>query len=374
MQDGKTVILHMIETTGSGGAEQVIVDIVRHLDREKFISVVVLTGKGWLYDNISSSGVVPEIIKSEGAYDWRFIRKVMKLSKLKKVDVIHSHLDDTNFYACLVGIFSRIPVIATYHGMIGSWNVKNVKDSIKMAIIKFHAKYVVAVSEFLKTELLKAGSFKNSQLRRIYNGVDFQILGQEDGSKKLRSELNLPQEAILIGTIGNMERWKGFDYFIKAVPTIIEKSPKSYFLIIGEIKEDILGDLDALIASLKLEGRIFFMGFRGDIPQILTQLDIFVLPSLSEGLSIATIEAMAKERPVIVTDSGGPTEIVDEGRTGFVVPPKDPEAIAQRVIQLINDPNLAQTLGKQAKIAVQNKFDLKSTISTYADLYLTCLE
>ena len=308
-----------------------------------------------------------------GAYDWRFVRAVIGLIKAKKVDLIHSHLDDTNFYACVAGTLCRTPVVATYHGMIGTWHIKNIKDSIKLAAIKHHAKYVVAVSDFLRSELVKAGSFKPGQIQRIYNGVDFEALKVQNTSWDLRNELGVPAGAILIGTIGNMEIWKGFDYFVKAAPIIIEKAPDSYFLIVGEGKGKMLRDIKALIASLNLESRVILTGFREDIPRILSQLDIFVLPSISEGLSIATIEAMAQGKPVVVTDSGGPTEIVENGKTGFVVPPKNQSAIAERVLQLIGNREFACSIGKEAQIAVRSKFDLESNINSYIDLYRHCL-
>ncbi len=373
MQDSKSVILHMIETTGPGGAERVFVDIVKRLDREEFVPVVLLAGEGWLCDNIVKTGVEPEIIKNSGAYDWKFIKGVINLIKNKKVDVIHSHLDDTNVYANIIGTLSRKPVVATYHGMIGTWHIKNFKDSIKLAIVRHHAKYIVAVSDFLKAELVKAGGFKDNQMRRIYNGVDFDALEEKKEGSSLRTEFDLHDKSVLIGTIGNMEVWKGFDYLIKAAPLIIEKVPNAYFFIVGEGKGKILNSIRALISSLNLQDRVLLTGFREDISSIIRQLEVFVLPSISEGLSIATIEAMALGKPVVVTDSGGPKEIVDNEMTGLIVPPKDSKAISEGVIRLLSDKTYAVKLGINGKIAVRNKFGIDENINRYADLYRSCL-
>ena len=135
----------------------------------------------------------------------------------------------------------------------------------------------------------------------------------------------------------------------------------------------ILVDIKNLIDSMNLQDRVFLTGFREDISAIIKQLEIFVLPSISEGLSIATIEAMALGKPVIVTDSGGPKEIVENEKTGLIVPPKDSRAIAESVIRLISDKAYASTLGMNGKAAVRKKFGINENIDRYVDLYRNCL-
>ena len=250
MRENKTVILHMIETTGHGGAETVFANTVKSLDPDEFIPIVLLTGKGWLFDTINAAGISPVVIKSSGPYDWRFVWKIVRLIKSEKVDLIHSHLDDTNFYACLSSIFSNTPVVATYHGMVGTWQTRNLKSLIKMSIIKHRAKYVVAVSDFLKKELLQAGAFRLEQMRRIYNGVDFASFDQEIDLATLREEFKIPSSVILVGAVGNIRKWKGYDYLVKAARMIIEKAPDTLFLIVGQGEQRLLDDLKALISSL----------------------------------------------------------------------------------------------------------------------------
>jgi glycosyltransferase involved in cell wall biosynthesis len=124
---------------------------------------------------------------------------------------------------------------------------------------------------------------------------------------------------------------------------------------------------------LGLKDRFVFLGFRADVPEILADLDVFVLSSVSEGLSIATIEAMAAGKPVVVTRSGGPREVVEDGRTGLLVPPADPKALASRICELLRNPDLATTLSRNARAEVDSKFSLARMIREYESLYERCL-
>jgi glycosyltransferase involved in cell wall biosynthesis len=124
-----------------------------------------------------------------------------------------------------------------------------------------------------------------------------------------------------------------------------------------------------LVESVSLQDRFFFLGFRTDVPEILNDLDIFVLSSVSEGFSLATVEAMAAEKPVIVTRSGGPLEIVDDGRTGCLIPPADSDALAGKICELLASPERAAALARMARTEVMRMFSLERMIGDYERLY-----
>ena len=147
MQNHKTTILHMIETTGPGGAETVVLQLIGRLDPNEFDSTVVLSGRGWLYDNMMKTGITPEIVPSGGAFDWRFLRQIVRLIRRRKIDLIHSHLPDTGFYACLAGMITGVPVLVTIHGMVGAWSDRGFRSRLKMGLIRRRAARVAAVSD-----------------------------------------------------------------------------------------------------------------------------------------------------------------------------------------------------------------------------------
>ncbi len=373
MQNRKSVILHMIETTGPGGAETVLLNVVGWLDPMEFESIVLLTGIGWLYDSMKAAGITPLVVKSSGAFDWSFLREIMRIVRTRRVDLIHSHLPDANFYACLAGLFTRIPVVVTFHGMVGTWSTRSPKNWLKMAVIKRQAKSVVVVSDHLKNELFQGWSFRPDQVTRIYNGIDFELLDRATRSNALRSEFGIPLTATLVSSVGNIRKAKGYEYLLNAARIVIDIAQDTYFVIAGEGRGELLADLLVLRASLGLQERVFFTGFRSDVSQLLKQCDIFAMSSNTEGLSIATIEAMGLGKPVVVTNSGGPAEIVEDGKTGLLIPPQSADALAQGILRLIRDRELASVLGAAAKFAVRDRFCIERSIRSYAELYRNCI-
>jgi glycosyltransferase involved in cell wall biosynthesis len=173
--------------------------------------------------------------------------------------------------------------------------------------------------------------------------------------------------------VANLRQAKGYEYFVQSARAVVDVIPESYFLAVGETAEAMLARLQDLVRQLKLDARVSFLGFRKDIPGILRDLDVFVLTSTSEGLSISTIEAMAAGKPVVVTRSGGPEEIVEDGITGYLVPPADAGALAARVCEILRNPEFGRCLGSRAQAAVAGKFSLQGMVEQYESLYQRCL-
>jgi glycosyltransferase involved in cell wall biosynthesis len=185
----------------------------------------------------------------------------------------------------------------------------------------------------------------------------------------LRQELGCGGESKLVGMIANISTCKGCDDFIRAARRVADTFPQVRFVSVGDIDPALRQPLFSLVRELGLQNRFFFLGFREDVPEILSELDIFVLSSLSEGLSIATIEAMAAGKPVVVTRSGGPEEIVEDGRTGFLVPPANPDALAERICDVLRAPGRAHAMGLSAQAEVKSRFTLEKMVREYERLY-----
>jgi glycosyltransferase involved in cell wall biosynthesis len=208
---------------------------------------------------------------------------------------------------------------------------------------------------------------------RIYNGVDFSTFAADRDDSTIREEFGLAPECPLIVAVGNIRKPKGYEYLVRAAAIVRERNPDCRLLIVGHGTGQLLDQLTGLIADLHLDDTVTLTGFRSDIPQILQQSDIFVLSSTSEGLSIATIEAMAVEKPVVVTASGGPQEIVADGETGYIVPPADERALADAITRLINDKSLRDQMGQAARASVQERFSIERNVDEYINVYRSCL-
>lgn len=364
-------ILHAIETAGPGGAETVVLELASQVNPSRFRSIAILPPGNWLPQALLGRGIPTTVVKSQRWWDFRLLRTMTDLIRKEKVDCIHSHLPDQNFYSCIAGLLTRRKVIATYHGAVSIRVNGSRRQAFKEWFVHRTATKIVAVSEYLKSILVEAG-VGQEKLARIYNGIDPSRFS-EVPKGNLRRELACPPGTKLIGMVANMRKSKGLDFLLRAARIVSESFPQTHFILAGETHTEIARELSGLIAELNLGDRVTLLGFREDVPRILADLDVFVLSSTSEGLSIATIEAMASGNPVVVTRSGGPQEIVEDHKTGLLVPPADPAALASGICEILRSPQLAESLGRSARLEAQSRFSRSRMIHEYESLYESCL-
>jgi glycosyltransferase involved in cell wall biosynthesis len=363
----KHTILHTIETGGPGGAESVLLALASRIDTSRFRSLVLLPHSGWLQNKLREKGIPVHLAKSNAWYDLRLPRALARLIRQEKVDLIHSHLGDQNFYSCLAGCVTGSKILVTYHGSPQCSETERLRSAIKLWFVRRSADAIVVVSDYLKQSFLDLG-FPADRIVRIHNGVDVNRFAVAPAGK-LRGELNCQNGTKLIGMVANLRESKGYEHFIQAARTVCDSMPQARFVAIGDTHPTIGQRMRDLVEKMSLEDRFFFLGFREDVPDILRDLDVFVLSSVSEGFSIATVEAMASGKPVVVTRSGGPQEIVEDGSTGWLVPPADPAALAGKICELLANPASAAALGRSARAKVEATFTIEGMVREYEHLY-----
>jgi glycosyltransferase involved in cell wall biosynthesis len=366
-------ILHVIESSGPGGAETVLLNIVNNLDKSTYHSIVVLLRIGWLYQKLKEGGIPTILLSSVRSYDLGFLFRLWLNIKKLRIDLIHSHLPDVNLYSCLAGFAAGVPTVTTYHGSPTEPQKRINFRSLKYALIRRLSTRIVAVSDWLKDDLVKTAQFPPGKLKTIYNGVDWRRFALPSNSVTKRKELNIGLDEKLVGMVANLRPAKGYQYFVRAAAIIAKSIPKVRFLIIGEEDEELKETVIQEIEARGLTDKVILLGFREDVPELLKLLDVFVLSSVSEGLSIATIEAMAAGVPVVVTRSGGPQEVVVDGRAGFLVPREDEKSLAEKALLLLENRELATRMGKEAQAQVRGKFSIDTMIRNYETVYQDCL-
>ena len=363
-------ILQYIETIGPGGAETVLLDIVRNLERARFYPRVILHKSDWLHDQLNRYGIETEIIPSRRSWDLSFLRKFIGYCREHKIDLIHSHLFGANLYASLAGAILRRPVIATFHNELFLRGQSEKFLSIKSFIIRKFASNMVFVAEYLKNDYLEYGKFPANKMQTIYNGISLNEKDANGIDSALKKELGISDKDILIGHIANFRTPKGHRYLIEAASIVCEKVPDTKFLLVGEEGDgSIKNEVDALIRKFGIENNIRILGFRNDVKNILRLIDVFVLSSVSEGMPLSVIEAMAASKPVVVTNVGGMSEIVIPDKTGFMVAPRDPQALAEKLIALLGNKEKRKEMGQNGKMIAEEKFSLKNMIDNYQKLY-----
>ena len=360
-------ILHMIDTTGPGGAETVFIDLATRLPKDKYRAVVVIRGAGWVYDELRRRGVEPILIDAKGSFNWRYLHQLCRLIKKERVDLIQSHLLGSNVYSSMAGILTRTPVVTTFHGAVDIGDNERFKG-LKFSAVNAGAKCIVAVSDSLKMDIVDRTPLKQNKIKTIYNGIntaDFQRPCAID----LREKFDWPNDAVIIGSLGNIRSAKGYDVLLQAA-AMLKKQPGSFrFVIAGQGEGKLYDKLIQLRAELALEEMVHFLGFMDDPASYLANIDVFLLSSTTEGFSIATIQAMASARPVIATKSGGPEEIITHGENGWLIEAGNPGEIAESIALLASDPALATQMAKKGNQHVLDTFDMNIMLEAYQEAY-----
>jgi glycosyltransferase involved in cell wall biosynthesis len=356
-------VLHLSSTSGPGGAETLVQRLAASLDPARFRSIVCLFRRGWLYDAAHGLEIPTSVIGIDGAFDLRWARAFAALVRKERVAVIHAHEFTANSYGSLMGQILGVPVVATVHGK--SYYADRLKRRVAYRYVS-RVSRMIAVSEDLKDYLVRRTGVAERRVCVIYNGVEASAPPPERASA-IRTELGLGAFDHVIGAVGSLYPVKGHIHLLRALPDILRACPRTLLLLAGQ--GELEPGLKAEVAKLRLEEHVKFLGFRGDVPAILTLLDVFVLPSLSEGLSMALLEAMAAARPVVATRVGGNPEVVVDGDTGFLADAESPKALSDQVVRLLLDKTQAARIGERGRSRVHEKFSFRATVDQYQRCY-----
>jgi glycosyltransferase involved in cell wall biosynthesis len=294
------------------------------------------------------------------------LRQIAATARQANAELICAHLYGSAVYASILGAACSIPVISVFHGG-ADIDASDRFTSIKAFIIRRGSRKVVFVSRRLRDELANSLKLPHSRSVIIPNGIDTSAFRRR-ADRSIRNELRLPPDAILVGAVGNIRPAKAYDIFMRTARIVADRSARFYFAIAGECSGALADDLMRLRSELKLENRFFFLGLRSDIPTLFNNLDIFVLSSKSEGFSIACVEAMACEVPIVATRCGGPEEILAEA-CGILVAPETPSELADAIYRVAHDPELTKKLSEAALKRAHTEYSLQTMLERYEALF-----
>jgi glycosyltransferase involved in cell wall biosynthesis len=233
---------------------------------------------------------------------------------------------------------------------------------------------LVVNCSYVKARFEEDGLVAPEKISLIYSGVDLREYNVKGNGEKIREEFNLSTDQQLVGMVAYIIPRKGHRYFIEAAARVIAAwGDKVKFMMVGDGDDDLECELRQKVAALGLDNQIIFAGFRRDIPSILAALDIFVMPSTDEALARAITEALAMQKAVIATRVGGIPDIVRHRRTGLLVSPADAEELAQAVLTLLADRELAHTLGCNGRKLVEEEFSVEAMVDKTERLYYDLL-
>jgi glycosyltransferase involved in cell wall biosynthesis len=301
---------------------------------------------------------------------------IKEIIRNNKIDLVHSQGARADFFARIAGRIAGVPhIICTVAMPVEGFDVGLLQKKIYRFMDYLTERYVerfIVVSDSLRQMLMERRGIPVHRVVRIYNGIELNQYHPDAQYGDLRRKWEIPREVPLIGAIGRMVWQKGFNYFIEAIPEIVRVVPEARFLLVGDgpLREG----LEALSEELRVKDNVIFTGFRSDIKEILSAVDLLVAPSLLEGFPMITLEAMAMAKPIIATNIDGITEQITNGVDGILVPPKDLSALAKAIIKVINDKELARSMGLAAREKVEQEFSVEKMVSETEKVYLSLLK
>lgn len=361
-------VLHAIETSGPGGAERTLISLVERLDRNRYHPIICLLSEGWLNAQLKSRGFETVIIPQKRGLHGGWLIQLVKFIKRRHIDLMHTQEFAMNTYCSIASAIIGIPIVTTVQGK--NYYADRWRRRLAYRFVSRQSR-MVAVSQDIKRYLASQVGIQARRVATIWNGIDpAAFRGNNGGRAAVRNQLGLEERQPVIGTVGNLYPVKGHVYLLEAMALVVQERSDAVCLIAG--RGQLEGRLRDTAAKLGIERNVRLLGFREDTPALLHAMDIFVLPSLSEGLSLALLEAMAASKPVIATEVGGNPEIVLDGGTGFLIPPRSAAALAEKILGLVKDPELAHHLGRSGQMRVEQEFSVTTMVQKYQDLYRRC--
>jgi glycosyltransferase involved in cell wall biosynthesis len=364
-------ILFVITSSGIGGAEKVLYHTCTLLDPERYaVSICSLKEKGHIARDAETAGIEVRcftMADGEGFFGWisslaALFRLTGYLIKARPM-IVHSFLFRANIISRIAAFLARIPlVISSVRVMGGEKDYYHTIEKVTSCMVDHY----ISVSDSVKEYLIEKANILPEKITTIYNGVT--LNGQiPKGKGGVPGPFGLGPNDSVVLSVGRFHRQKGYDYLIRAITTVKREVPTVKVLIVGEGEEE--NDLKNLVKSLDLRKEVIFPGLCRDVGNILNFTELFVLPSLWEGMPNAVLEAMAAAKPVVATRVGGVAELVVNGETGILVPPEDPDALARAMVDLLQNTEKANSMGNAGRERVQEHFSLTEMVAKTERLY-----
>jgi sugar transferase (PEP-CTERM/EpsH1 system associated) len=341
-----------------------VVKVVNGLDPARVRSSICSTQPAGTIKGLVSPNVpVFELTRRQGN-DPRLVWTLYRLFRRESPDVVHTHAWGTLVEGLLAARLARVPVVV--HGEHGTLQLRGYQKRIQRRAWSA-ADCVLSVSSRLAARMADETGLAPERIRTIRNGVDLSRFGQSDRAAARRA-LDLPPDAAVVATVGRLVPVKDHLMLFEAWARLHPQHAGAVLLLPGE--GPLRGALEARVSALGLGGRVRFLGHRPDVEGVLAAADVFVLSSESEGLSNTILEAMAAGLPVVATRVGGADEMVVDGETGLLVPPRTPDGMSFALAALLSAPALCRAMGAAGRARAESEFSLESMVRRYEELYV----
>jgi len=374
----KLKVLFVSHSAFLNGAETSLLSLLSNLDRNEFEPVLVIPCEGELGKKVRSMGITVYIANQEwwveGCYSitgnvslHNRVTDLLAIIDIENPDIVH-----TNTSVVIEGA-----IAAAIRGIPHIWHIHEILDNhprlrpilphkITYSIMSKLSERIAVVSRAVRDQLTEVIPMDKMEI--IYNGVDTNRF-RPNLDSDIRDELGLQSEDVLAVAVGSVIKEKGYDNLLAAAALLKARGTRVLTAIVGQGEAEGVQELLASITTLGLKSHVKYLGYRTDIPEILSATDIYILPSVTDAFPFVVLEAMSMGKPIVATKCGGPSEMLVDGESGFLVETNDPEALAAKIELLAKDPELQARMGKSAIRRVKSRFSLETFVSRFSSAY-----
>ncbi|MBI4697821.1 MAG: glycosyltransferase family 4 protein [Nitrospirae bacterium] len=363
MTNRKLTILHTEASKGWGGQEIRVFHESLRLTALGYKVVIACQYGSKLSENARKAGLAVSIVRMEYPIALFAVMKFLKIVRDEKVDIVHTHSSKDSWLAGITGRIAGIPVVRSRH-----LSTPVGQNRLTSFVYSHLADIIITSGMHIRNALITRNRIEPEKIVSIPAGVDTDIFNANIKGDKIRAEFHLENSYPIVGSVAILRHWKGHRFFLEAVPQVLAFLPEAKFIIAGDGPQ--FDNLKQQVAGLGIEKNVIMTGFRNDVPEIMAALDMFILPSIaSEATSQVIPQALAIGKPVIATDAGGLSEIIEDNVTGLLIPPKNPDAIAGAILKMAKHKEQAMEMAARGreKILKGYTFDhmINSTIAVY---------
>jgi glycosyltransferase involved in cell wall biosynthesis len=374
--DNRKKITWLVKGLGVGGVEQLLAMSVPYLSRQDFSYEIVymLPWKDKLVGHFTANGIPVSCLDTRSPADLRVISRLTSYLKERRPDLLEIHLPYPGIIGRFAGKLARIkPIVYVEHSLAVQKNLYRLHFLSYLGNILTYSlnDYIVAVSEDTHRDVRRhcPGGMPTSV---VYNGINLAGLNEKRYDiAGTRKSLGIPADHKVVGHVANLLPKKRQEDLLRAAQRVLAASPGVTFVIVG--RGPLEKKLKETARHLGIQDNVIFTGFVEDLYEVMQTFDVFVMSSSYEGFGISLAEAMAMGKPAIATRTGGMTEVIEDGVSGLLVEPRNPEGLAGSILTLLDDDNMRMTMGRAARERIIQRFDVRKRVAAMENLYRSLL-
>ena len=364
------VLAELAGSSGYGGGERYLELLFDRFDCARYRALLICPEPGPFVSRMKERGVETHLVHLAPLFNPLALWRLTQLLARERVTILQTHGARANFYGRIAGRLAGVPVIiSTVHNSLKDYEVRSFRRGLYRFLLRLTLPLVhriICVSDANRWDLIEECPAAEARIQTVYNGVDPSAFPSQLNRKKVREELGIVQGPVL-ATIARLTEAKGHQYLLHALPSLLETWPQLCCLFVGE--GELRDQLHRLAVELAVERSCWFIGVREDIADVLAAADVVVLPSLSEGFPFVLLEALAMGRPVVASRVNGVPELIEDHKTGLLVPARDSQALTAAIREMLSDPTIASKMGAAGRAVVRERFTVDQMVANTTAIF-----